>query len=378
MIKFIHIGDIHAGKSLQNKSRNDDAEYAISQVIDFAKKEQVDFIIIAGDIFDQYNPDTQAIKIIFDYMAKELNALNIPVIMITGNHDSQAFFEGYKTLAKYANIHIFTKPSSEDFYITIKDTTIVGIPFVSPKFIKEGGSTSEYASALEDYINTIISKAPKSKFNILTTHLMVSGSKPANSERVASISNFYAVNLNNINALKDLDYIGLGHVHRHQKVPTHTQCYYTGSCFQIDFNEEGHNKYFNFVVLEEMSLPRVELISLSVKNQLKTFYINTKDLKLQEIDSLKGYARVIIDDTIENIKLLEEKLKSENLFNKIVEIRRKTYENPNLEIDIHTIRDQLVDFYEIYFKEKFKQDIPQELKETFLELQYEVEHQENS
>ncbi|MGC8587628.1 MAG: metallophosphoesterase family protein [Hydrogenobaculum sp.] len=379
MTKFLHIGDIHAGKTLHNKSRNDDAEYAISQVIDFVKKEPVDFILMAGDIFDQYNPDAEATKIIFDFMVRELNALKIPVVMITGNHDGQAFFEGYKTLAKYANMHLFVRPSPDDFVITIKDTNIICVPYASPKFIAklwEDSAISEYAHKVESFINALISKAPKNTFNILLSHMMVKSAKITKSEREASVGDFYAINLNNINALKTLNYVALGHVHRYQKIPTTTDAYYTGSCFQIDFNEEGQEKYFNFVILEKQSTNKVEKIKLDIKNQLKTLKVDAKSLNIKDIEDVKGYVRVIIDDTIENTRLLESKLTSEHIASKILEIRRNVFEKPEIEADLNKIRDNLVDFYEEYYKAKYREDLPEDLKKAFLELQYKVEHTE--
>ncbi|PMP61812.1 MAG: nuclease SbcCD, D subunit [Hydrogenobaculum sp.] len=379
MTKFLHIGDIHAGKTLHNKSRNDDAEYAISQVIDFVKKEPVDFILMAGDIFDQYNPDAEATKIIFDFMVRELNALKIPVVMITGNHDGQAFFEGYKTLAKYANMHLFVRPSPDDFVITIKDTNIICVPYASPKFIAklwEDSATSEYAHKVESFINALISKAPKNTFNILLSHMMVKSAKITKSEREASVGEYYTINLNNINALKTLNYVALGHVHRYQKIQTTTDAYYTGSCFQIDFNEEGQEKYFNFVILEKQSTNKVEKIKLDIKNQLKTLKVDAKSLNIKDIEDVKGYVRVIIDDTIENTRLLESKLTSEHIASKILEIRRNVFEKPEIEADLNKIRDNLVDFYEEYYKAKYREDLPEDLKKAFLELQYKVEHTE--
>ncbi len=379
MIKFIHVGDIHAGKHLKHKLRNDDAEYAISQIIDFAKKEPLDFILLAGDIFDQYNPDTEAIKIIFDFMVRELNALNIPIVAITGNHDSHAFFEGYKTLAKYANMHLFIKPSSTDYTITIKDANIICVPYISPKIIVkvwEESATSDYAHKVQNFINTIISKAPKNKFNIMVSHMMAKGAIATKSEREATISDFYAISLENILSLKELDYVALGHIHRYQKINTSVEAYYTGSCYQIDFNEEGQEKYFNFVVLEENSVAKVEKVKLDLKNQLKTLTVNASNFNIKEIEDVKGYVRIIIEDSIDNTKNLENMLKSEPIVNKVIDIRKSTYEKPNLEVDLHTIKDRLIDFYEEYYKAKYKEDLPEEIRKTFLELQYEVEHQD--
>ncbi len=379
MTKFVHIGDIHAGKRLHSKSRNDDVEYAISQLIDFVKKEPVDFILLAGDIFDQYNPDTDAIKIIFDFMISELNALNIPIVAITGNHDSHAFFEGYKTLAKYANMHIFVKPSSTDYTITIKDTNIICIPYISPKLIVkvfEDDASLQYAEKIESFINTLISKAPKNTFNVLMSHMMVKGAKPTKSEREATIGDYYAISLENIINLKEIDYVALGHIHRNQKVFAHTEAYYTGSCFQIDFSEEGQDKYFNFVVLEHHALPKVEKIKFDLKNELKVFKINAKSLNIKDIENVKGYVRIIIDDTIENTRALENRLKSDSIAEKIIDIKRSTFEKPDLDVDLHTIKDRLVDFYEEYYKARYKEELPEDIKKTFLELQYEVEHQE--
>jgi len=379
MTKFIHVGDIHAGKTLHNLSRNDDAEYAVSQIIDFAKKENVDFVLLAGDVFNQYNPDTEAIKIIFDFMIKELNALKIPIVMIAGNHDGHAFLDSYKTLAKYANMHLFIKPNSQDYVISIKNTNIICVPYVSHKYltkITDENQSTEYASKMESFINALIQKAPKNTFNILLSHMMTRNAKITKSEYENTVSEFFAVNLNNIENLKYIDYVALGHVHKHQKISAPTEAYYTGSCFQIDFNEENQDKFFNFVILEEKSTPKILPIKFDLKNNLKTFTINTENfnsgLFQDSIKNLKGYARVIIDDNFENTRVLEHKLSA--FQNKILDIRRKSTSNDmNINIDIKSLQNNLLSFYKEYYKSKYGEDLPKDLENLFIELEEEAE-----
>lgn len=383
MIKFIHIGDLHAGKVSYGRSRNDEAEHAINEIIDFVKKEPVDFILFAGDVFDQYNPNIEATRLIFGHLVKEVYSLKIPTIIIRGNHDSDSFLESFETLGKNSYIHIFSRLSENinNYVISIKEANIICIPYISQKFIlKKAGSTKEYADKVEKFIGSVISQAPKNTFNILTTHVMVQGGIISKSEREASVSDFFAINLNNISDISNLDYVALGHLHKYQQVKAPTQAYYAGSCFQIDFNEEGQQKYFNFVVLEKQKAPKIDKQKFQLKNELKTFKLNSKELKSvkEQISNLKGYAKVVIEDTFENTKSLERELQTcEEISSKILNITCKSFENPNINVDIENIKEGLLDFYKEYYKEKYKEDMPQKVEQIFLELEQEIENPQN-
>ena len=96
-MRFLHLSDIHAGKTLGRVSRNEDVYHALEQVYNFCKENRVDFVLIAGDIFDKPNPDSDAKEIVFDFLLK-INSLKIPTILISGNHDSYEFMRSIKNL----------------------------------------------------------------------------------------------------------------------------------------------------------------------------------------------------------------------------------------------------------------------------------------
>ncbi len=381
MTKFLHVGDLHIGKNSYGKSRTDDAEFALNQIIDFSRIEKPDFIILSGDVFDEYNPEMEDLKLLFSDFVLQIRALDIPLVIVRGNHDNPKFLNTFKVLAEFSKIYIFSEISNDinDYCISINDVNIIAIPYISPRAINRLSEDSniKYATKLEAFIGHIISKAPRNNFNILLTHIMVNGAKIANSEKVASVSEFYAINLNNIQNIHTLDYIALGHVHRYQQINAPTIAYYPGSCYQIDFGEEDQEKFFNYVILESNKTPSVEKIKLKIKNELKTFKVNASNINQisEQINHLNGYAKVIIEDAIENSKILERSLRLKEISNKILEISKQSFQNLQSNISLDTMKEQkLIDFYKDYYEITHNgTKLPLSIEQAFIDLENEVD-----
>ena len=86
-MKFLHTADLHIGKKLFELSMIEDQKYILSQIYDIACREQVDAVVIAGDVYDRAVPSTEAVELLDDFLTR-LQTAGISVIMISGNHDS--------------------------------------------------------------------------------------------------------------------------------------------------------------------------------------------------------------------------------------------------------------------------------------------------
>ncbi len=223
--KFIHIADIHLGSTQYNLfERFKDFNRAFRAILNKALEEEVDFILLAGDMFNsnKINPDTiSAIhSIISEFKQKCTDKLStqIPIIAIEGNHDKSTYFSKrswMKFLAdldliillegqydKKKNKMIFNPYSEEKRrggYITINDINIYGVPYF-------GAFTPKLFPLIQESIGK-----KSSKYNILMMHFGISG------QDRDKIGFQYNKSLDHLH--KKVDYLALGHFHRMYKYP---------------------------------------------------------------------------------------------------------------------------------------------------------------
>ena len=85
-MRFLHTSDWHLGKTLKGRSRSEEHEGALSEILDIARREAVDCVLITGDIFDSQAPPPDAERLAFNFFS-ELRGSNISAVVIGGNHD---------------------------------------------------------------------------------------------------------------------------------------------------------------------------------------------------------------------------------------------------------------------------------------------------
>ena len=86
-MRFLHTADLHIGKRVNEFSMLEDQEYILRQILKTADKEQVEAVLIAGDVYDKQVPSAEAVRL-FDWFLTQLNSRKLPVFVIGGNHDS--------------------------------------------------------------------------------------------------------------------------------------------------------------------------------------------------------------------------------------------------------------------------------------------------
>ena len=85
-MRFLHLADLHIGKRLNEFNLIEDQAFILDQIVEIAK-EEVDGILIAGDVYDKSQPSVEAVELLDDFLTR-LTSLNLAVFMISGNHDS--------------------------------------------------------------------------------------------------------------------------------------------------------------------------------------------------------------------------------------------------------------------------------------------------
>jgi exonuclease SbcD len=380
MFKLLHISDLHAGKTLNKVSRNEDLAYALEQVSDICLNERVDVLLIAGDIFDKAVPDYSAEGLILEFLT-EWAGRGIEVVLIAGNHDSYDKLRAYTSIKKLAGLHIFDRPSpkAEEMVFQYKDLAIACLPYPSERVlttISEDAHRS-YSHKVAQYLKALAKAVEGYKYRILLAHLMVEKGKIAGSEREASVSSFYAIRPDQIP--DSFHYVALGHLHLNQKIesavpPTH----YSGSLYQIDFSEKGTKKFVNLVILEEFRT-KVQALELSLYRQLKEVRIakgQSIDRVLDEIKDQKALFKVILEADIKDpmLNLKTQKL-HQILGEKLVFLNLELPEATSNELSIETEGLDLLQIYRAYYKQNYNQELPEEIEREVFRLLNEVQHE---
>src|SRR5262245_24863842 len=104
-MKFLHTSDWHVGRTIRNRSRIDEHRAVFAEIIDIAKQEQVDAVLVTGDIFHERRPALEAQELVAETLA-ELARERIPSVLIPGNHDDPSLLRALRPLGALVQAHI--------------------------------------------------------------------------------------------------------------------------------------------------------------------------------------------------------------------------------------------------------------------------------
>jgi exonuclease SbcD len=112
MLKILHTADWHLGKRLQEYSRIAEQKLVLEEICQIADQEEVDLVLLAGDIFDTFNPSHEAVELLYKTLRRLSKNGTRPVVAISGNHDSSQFVEAPDPLARELGILFYSRYDS--------------------------------------------------------------------------------------------------------------------------------------------------------------------------------------------------------------------------------------------------------------------------
>ncbi|MBM6833714.1 exonuclease SbcCD subunit D [Megamonas hypermegale] len=240
-MKILHLSDLHFGKRLNNFSLLEDQIYVNQQIFQLAKNQKIDAVIIAGDIFDKSIPSADAVHL-FDEFLNFWAELNLPIFIISGNHDSAERLSFGLNIFSHNNIYISPVYNGEIKSITLKDNygniNFYLLPFLKPSMVRPFFPDEEIKSHTQA-LKIALKNLPlnKDERNILIAHQFVTGAVVSDSEEIN------VGGLDNIDAhiFDDFDYVALGHIHTPQTILRDT-IRYCGSLLKYSFSEANQQK----------------------------------------------------------------------------------------------------------------------------------------
>jgi exonuclease SbcD len=270
-MKFIHTSDWHIGRLFQNISLLEDQLHVLNQIKNYAKAHQVDALVIAGDIFDRSVPPADAVEALDNFFDEISTELQLPIIMISGNHDSAKRLGFGAAHMRQSGLHILNTVSDVTTPVIIETESgsvhFYGIPYHDPVEVKEAFScdVSTYDEAhtyLVDKINKVrVADVP----SVLISHCFIDGAEESDSERPLSIGGADRVSYQ---PLESFDYVALGHLHGPQyKGAKHIR--YSGSLLKYSFSEYKQSKGITIVEMDDKGLVATEHLPLKPLKDLR-------------------------------------------------------------------------------------------------------------
>ena len=256
-LKIIHTSDWHIGRQFHNVALLEDQRFVLEQIIDYVKTEDVDALVIAGDIYDRSVPPATAVELLDEVFNKISNELKVPIIIISGNHDSADRLSFASRQLKKVGLHILGSLSDvcAPIVITGKSGQVVnfyGIPYHDPEQVRSefDVKVSNHDEAHTFLVEKIKESINVKETNVLISHCFVSGAQESESERPLSIGGSDRVSYG---PLEDFDYVALGHLHGPQSAgKEHIR--YSGSIMKYSFSEQHHKKGMTLVEFNKEGL----------------------------------------------------------------------------------------------------------------------------
>jgi exonuclease SbcD len=270
-MKIIHFADLHLG--IENYGRIDPATglssrlndflAALDELVDYALENRVDLVLFCGDAYKTREP-SQTQQREFARRIARLATGNIPVFLLTGNHDMPNAIgratatEIFDTLA-VRNVYVANRPDTYKIPTASGIIQVVALPWLRRSSLLSREDTKnlnieqvnhKMQEALTQVISSKAASLDPALPAILAAHVLVGDARVGRgSERLMSIGQEPALLLSNI-ALPAFDYIALGHIHKQQVLSEKPPVVYAGSLERVDFGEENDEKGFYIVDIE--------------------------------------------------------------------------------------------------------------------------------
>lgn len=381
-MKILHTADWHLGKRLDRFSRLEEQILVMNEIIEIADAQQVDLVLVAGDLFDNFNPSTEAVELFYKTLKRLSRNGKRPVIAISGNHDSPSFIDAPDPLARECGINLIGYPNAEiapfeleDFKISTSAAGFLELemkkfpfpirllhtPYANEIRLKEYFGEEKEAelnkTLAENWQKTANDFCDEKGVNLLMTHLYMNKKgapllDEPEGEKPIKIGNADLVFSDIIP--EQIQYTALGHLHGFKNIGTEEKpVVYASSPLCYSFSEAGQTKYVSIieatpnqpVSYEKIALQKGKALARktfqSVENAVEWLNENQNtlvELTLESETFLKAEERKLLYQSHKGIVYLIPKVKNQ-------EIDENISSEINLSQDIQTL-------FQKYFKSK--------------------------
>ncbi|MGB4438147.1 MAG: exonuclease SbcCD subunit D [Sedimentibacter sp.] len=373
-MKIIHTSDWHLGISLHSASLAEEQKYFIDYLINVVREQNIDAVIIAGDVFDHSVSSAEAITLYNYAVTKLCSEIGIPVIIAAGNHDGAARLASCNELLKKAGLYINGKLSNEIKAVELENLNIYPLPYFNIDEVKAlypEEKINSYSDAMNSVIKNIKLSFQPGKNNILICHCFVSGSILSESDRTAMVGGTSVVSAD---VFDGFDYVAMGHLHKAQNRGYNIR--YSGSPLKYSFSESTNTKTITILDIgDEIKVEELEVIPLRETRVIKGTFDEV--LAVAEKDTHKDdYIKIEITDMYAGMEAVEL---FRTYYNNLLNISGKMNETEENELTV----DELYklspnDILEKFYREVTGCDVTEEQINLFQQAMTAIQDEEES
>lgn len=298
-MRIIHTSDWHLGQYFFTKTRAQEHQQFLDWLLEQIREQQVDALIVAGDIFDTGSPPSYA-RELYNRFVVAIRDTQCQLIILGGNHDSVATLNESKSLLACLNTtviaHVHTENPQAPIILYQKNhapgALLCAIPYLRPRDMvnsKSGQSGAEKQHVLKEAIADYYQRQYQAALDlrkqlnvnipiIATGHLTTIGASVSDSVREIYIGTLEAFNAT---LFPPFDYIALGHIHRPQRVNKSGHIRYSGSPIPLSFDESAQQKSVCLIDFEQDKLAEMTLLPIPEFQLLRTLSGSLQEIATQ-------------------------------------------------------------------------------------------------
>lgn len=273
-MRILHTSDWHIGRTFHGRDLLADQKSVLGWLADLVSDEQIDVVVVAGDLYDRAVPSAEAVEACSMILAR-IRQAGAQLVITPGNHDSAQRVGMFGGFAAAGGLHLLTRISRLDEPVLLDDqhgpVAFYGLPYLDPEPARHALQITEgrgHAVVLEEAMRRVRNDLEQREQNVrsvVLAHAFVSGGESSDSERTIKIGGIEQVPASVFNGI---DYVALGHLHGPQQLADHLR--YSGSPLAYSFSEVNHCKSVWLVDLDAKGLGEVRRHELPVPRKLAT------------------------------------------------------------------------------------------------------------
>ena len=272
-MRLLHTSDWHVGRTFHGRDLLAEQEAVLCSLAEVVVAQEVDVVLVAGDLYDRAVPAAEAAQVCDRVLAK-LKAAGATIVISAGNHDSAARLGVFGQFAAEGGLHLRTAIDDLDRPVVVEDehgpVAIYGIPYLEPETARHALGIPEqqgHSAVLTEAMRRVRADLAgrHGARSVVLAHAFVTGGEASASERPivsGGVANVPA------SVFDGVDYVALGHLHGPQRLAEHLR--YSGSPLAYSFSEARHHKSVWLVDLDETGLAGVRRHHLPVPRALAT------------------------------------------------------------------------------------------------------------
>ena len=301
-MRFLHTSDWHLGRTLHGVDLLDHQAAYLDHLVDLARSEGVDAVVVAGDVYDRAIPPVDAVTLLSGTLARLAEVTT--VVVTSGNHDSATRL-GFGAELMQERVRLRTRVATLDAPVVLGDTLVFGLPYLDPDSVRAelagpdaaplARSHEAVTAAAMARVRAAVERTPGARRprTVVAAHAFVTGGEASESERDIRVGGVDQVPAG---VFAGTDYVALGHLHGPQVVAgtAGTVLRYSGSPLAYSFGERHQHKSTALVDLSG-DAAHVELHDAPVPRRLADVS-GTLDELLAGTGHAQDWVRVTVTD----------------------------------------------------------------------------------